>query len=69
MSKWKERNWDKWTIGKKIRHVFAVIGSLIGSAIICLTALYVVLIVFGIAGLIEKIKETLIREIVNFLFH
>ena len=68
MSRWKEANWDKWTLGKKIRHVLAVIASLISVVIMFLVTVYVVLVIFGIAGMFEKIKEGLLRAIIDIIF-
>jgi len=67
MSRWKQANWDKWTFWKKVRHVLAVIASLISVVIMFLVTCWVVLIIFGVQGFIMKFKETLIMEIVNLL--
>lgn len=69
MSRWKKANWDKWTLGKKIRHVIAIIASLISVLIMFLITVYIVLFIFGVAGLIEKIKETFLRELVRLIFN
>ena len=69
MSRWKQANWDKWTTGKKIRHVIAVIASLISVVIMFLGMVYIVLLSFGIQGFIMHIKDMLIQILVNLIFH
>ena len=66
MSRWKKANWDKWTFWHKVRHVLAVIGSLICVAIMGLVFLWFVDFISGF-DIVSKLRDGLIKEIVNFL--
>ena len=69
MSRWKKANWDKWTLGKKIRHVIAVIASLISILIMFFAVAYIILIIFGIQGFIMHIKDMIVKILVNLIFY
>jgi hypothetical protein len=62
-SNWRKRNWDKWTIGKKTRHVIAVIASLLTVAAMTIGMGYVLLIYFGILGFLLKLRDTILLNI------
>jgi type IV secretory pathway component VirB8 len=67
-SAWKRVHWDRWTLGRKIRHVIAVILSLMTVAAMFLIAAYVVLIVFGVYGFFLKFRDTVLLEFAHWLF-
>jgi hypothetical protein len=66
MSRWKKANWDKWTFWHKVRHVLAVIASLLCVAIMGLVFLWFVDFISGF-DIVSKLRDVLVREIVNFL--
>ena len=66
MSTWKKANWDKWTFWHKVRHVLAVIVSLLCVAIMGLVFLWFVDFISGF-DIVSKLRDGLIKEIVNFL--
>ena len=68
MSRWKQANWDKWTLGKKIRHVIAVIASLLTSAAMVAVVAYVVLVIFGVWGFLLKLRDAVLLEFMHWLF-
>lgn len=68
MSKWRKANWDKWTIGKKIRHVIAVIASLITVIAMFLGMAYLLLIYFGVLGFLLKLRDTILLNIAKSIF-
>lgn len=68
MSRWKQANWDKWTLGKKVRHVIAVIASLLTSLAMVVIAAYVVLIIFGAWGFLLKLRDAILLEFAHWLF-
>ena len=65
---WKKYNWDTWTFWKKVRHVFAVIGSLIAVLIMWAVAAYVVLIIFGVYGYLLKVRDFILLDIMHSIF-
>jgi hypothetical protein len=65
---WKKYNWDKWTFWKKVRHVLAVIGSIIAVILMFAVSAYVVLVFFGIYGFMLKIRDTILLEIMHSIF-
>jgi len=67
-SNWIKNNWDKWTFWKKVRHVIAVIASLITVIVMFLGTAYVVLIIFGLYGFIMKIRDIILLEIGRMIF-
>jgi hypothetical protein len=67
-SNWRKRNLDKWTIGKKIRHVIAVIASLLTVAAMAGVMGYVLLIYFGILGFLLKLRDTILLNIAKDIF-
>jgi len=67
-SNWKKNNWDKWTFWKKVRHVIAVIFSLLTVIVMFLGTAYVLLVVFGIYGFFMKIRDTILLEIGRAIF-
>jgi hypothetical protein len=67
-SAWKRTHWDRWTIGRKIRHVIAVILSLITCAAMTLGTAYVVLIVFGVYGFFLKLRDTVLLGFAHWVF-
>jgi hypothetical protein len=67
-SAWKRANWDKWTFWKKGRHIIAIIFSLICVGLMFALFAYGILIVFGISGLIDKIRDTILLEFAHWLF-
>jgi hypothetical protein len=66
--KWKETHWDTWTFWKKIRHVLAVIISIIAVIGMWLVAAYVVLIIFGVWGFILKARDMILLDIMHTIF-
>jgi len=67
-SAWKRTHWDKWTFGRKVLHILAVIGSLITIAVMWIGMAYVVLIVFGIYGFLIQIRDTILLGFAKWLF-
>lgn len=65
---WKETHWDKWTLSRKVLHVLAVIGALAISICMWLAAVYIVLVVFGIQGFLLKLRDTVLLEIMHYIF-
>ena len=67
-SAWKRANWDKWSTGRKIRHVIAVISAAAIVIIMWAAFLYVVFIMFGIQGFLLKFRDFILLEIMHWLF-
>jgi hypothetical protein len=67
-SAWKRANWDKWSFWRKVRHVIAVILSLISVIIMSLLGGYFILFFFGLHGFILKIRDTILLEIMRWIF-
>ena len=67
-SAWRKRNWDQWTFWKKVRHVLAVIGSLLTVIVMFLMTAYIVLVIFGLAGFIMKVRDFLLLELMHTIF-
>ena len=67
-SAWLKRNWDRWTFWKKVRHVFAVIGALLTTVAMFLVTAYVVLVIFGLADFIIKVRDFLLLELMHTIF-
>jgi len=67
-SAWRKRNWDRWTFWKKVRHVLAVIGSLLSVIAMFLVTAYIVLVIFGLAGFIMKVRDFLLLELMHTIF-
>jgi hypothetical protein len=67
-SAWKRANWDKWSLGKKIRHVIAVICSALAILVMLALFLYVVLVIFGIAGFIDKLRDAILLDFAHWIF-
>lgn len=67
-SAWKRANWDRWTLGRKILHVIAVILSLLTVAAMLIGTAYVVLVVFGVYGFLLKLRDTILLEFAHWLF-
>jgi len=67
-SAWRKRNWDQWTFWKKVRHVFAVIGSLGLVIVMFLVTAYIVLVIFGLAGFIMKMRDFLLLDLMHTIF-
>jgi hypothetical protein len=68
MKTWKQKNWDRWGIWKKIRHIIAVISSLTSVLIMFLLTIYIVLFIFGIPGFIMHMRDTILLEIMHSIF-
>ena len=71
MKTWKQKNWDRWGIWKKVRHIIAVISSLTSVLIMFLLAIYIVLFIFGIPDFIMHImrmRDTILLEIMHSIF-
>ena len=67
-SAWKRGHWDKWTLGRKIWHVIAVIfayiifiGMWVGFAI-------VVLYLFAFKGYLMTMRDGVLLELAHWLF-
>ena len=67
-SAWKRANWDKWTFWRKVRHCIAVVLSLCAVVAIFLVTAYVVLFIFGVHGFLLKFRDTVLLEIMHWLF-
>lgn len=67
-SAWKRANWDKWTFWKKVRHIIAVVFSFICVIVMFALFIYGTLVIFGVAGFIEKIRDTILLEFAHWLF-
>lgn len=67
-SAWKRTHWDRWTPGRKILHVIAVILSMITCAAMFLAAVYVVLVIFGVQGFLLKLRDAFLLDLVHWLF-
>ena len=67
MSKWKQANWDKWTFGKKVRHVIAVALSLITSLAMLVIFLWLVLFLFGVQGFLLKLRDAILLDFMHWL--
>jgi len=67
-SAWKRTDWDRWTLGRKVMHVIAVITSLITCAAMFVGTAYVVLIVFGVYGYLLHIRDTVLLGFAHWLF-
>ena len=65
---WKRKYWNKWSFGRKVLHVLAVIGSLLTVATMFLLTAYVVLVVFGLYGFLLHIRDTILLEFAHWLF-
>ena len=65
---WKKDNWDMWTFWKKVRHVLAVISSVIAVITMWAVAAYVILIWFGIYGFLLKLRDVVLLEFAHMLF-
>ena len=65
---WKKDNWDTWTFWKKVRHVLAVIVSIIVVIGMWLVGAYVVLVMFGVYGFILKVRDTILLDIMHSIF-
>jgi len=65
---WKKHNWDTWTLGKKIRHVFAVIGSIICVILMFAVVSFVVLYMFGLYGFILHARDSILLGIMHSIF-
>ena len=65
---WKKDNWDMWTFWKKVRHVLAVISSLIAVISMWAVAAYVILIWFGIYGFLLKLRDAVLLDFGHWLF-
>jgi len=68
---WKEKNWDMWTFGKKVRHVLAVITSALTVTIsfIFLVGItgYVFLILLGMNGVLLYIRDEFLLGMMRYL--
>lgn len=67
-SAWKRTHWDRWTLGRRVLHVLAVIASLITCAAMFLGTVYVVLIVFGVYGFLLKFRDTVLLGFAHWIF-
>lgn len=67
-SAWRKRNWDQWTFWKKVRHILAVIGSLLTVIAMFLVTAYIVLVIFGLAGFLMKIRDFFLLELMHTIF-
>ena len=67
-SAWKRVYWDKWSFGRKVLHVLAVIGSLITCVAMFLGTAYVVLIVFGVYGFLLKLRDSVLLAFAHWIF-
>ena len=67
-SAWKRVNWDTWTFWRKVRHVLAVIASLIIVTAMWLSAAYVVLVYFGVLGFLMEVRDTILLAFGHWLF-
>lgn len=67
-SAWKRTHWDRWTLGRKIWHVIAVILSLITCAAMTLGTAYVVLVIFGVYGFLLKVRDDILLEFAHWIF-
>ena len=65
---WKETHWDTWTLAHKVRHVIAVILSLLTVLAMILTTAYMVLVMFGLHGFILHIRDTILLDIMHSIF-
>lgn len=65
---WKKYHWDKWTFWKKVRHILAIISSIVAVIVMWGIVAYVVLIIFGIWGFILKVRDTILLEIMHSIF-
>lgn len=68
MSRWKEVNWDKWTLGHKIWHVIGVIVSLFACSLMLGAFAYLVLIYFGLLGFLTHIRDTILLNLMHSIF-
>ena len=65
---WKETHWDRWSFGRKVLHVIAVIASLLISLCMVLVTIYVVLLIFGIEGFISHARDKILLDIMHMIF-
>jgi len=69
---WKEKNWDKWTFWKKVRHVLAVISSMISVLLMALFFIfitgYVLLILLGMHGFLLHIRDEFLLGMMRWIF-
>lgn len=67
-SAWKRTHWDRWSFGRRVLHVLAVIASLFTVSTMTLAFAYVVLIVFGVYGFFLKVRDTILLGFAHWLF-
>lgn len=67
-SNWKINNWDKWTFWHKFRHVIAVVLALEVAVGMCIAFLYMTLALFGLAGFINHIRDTILVGLMHIVF-
>ena len=67
-SAWKRVNWDRWTLGRKIRHIIAVILALITAIAMWVGAAYVALVYFGVYGFLLKVRDDILLEFAHWIF-
>lgn len=67
-SAWRKTHWGKWTFWRKVRHVLAVIGSLLSVAVMFLFAVYSILMMFGLWGFILHVRDAILLGIMHGLF-
>ncbi len=67
-SAWKRTHWDRWTIGRKIRHIIAVILALITIIAMWAGAAYVALVYFGVYGFLLKVRDGILLEFAHWIF-
>ena len=67
-SAWKRTHWDKWNLKRKALHVLAVIASLATCLGMLVLTAWVVLFVFGLYGLLMKLRDTVLLQFAHWLF-
>ena len=68
-SAWKRANWDKWTLGKKIRHCIAVFFSGLTVIAMFLAFLWLALFLFGVQGFMTQFRDAILLDLMKWLFN
>ena len=67
-SAWKRGHWDKWTLGRKIWHVIAVIFAYIIFIGMWGGAAIGVLYLFAFKGFVMQMRDGVLLEFAHWLF-
>jgi len=67
-SAWKRGHWDKWTLGRKIWHVIAVLFAYIILIVMWGGFVIGVFYLFAVQGFFMKIRDSFLLELAHWLF-